>query len=235
MSDADQPAIVLFPGMGADARMFDALRTEFPQIVTPPWPHINDRPTPTLIAFAARVAEQMKTSGLVTPGVANPNLVLGGASFGGMVALEVAKLVRPRAVVLMGSCRHPSAIPRRLAWLEWLCRPIPAPLLDHLKFLARTGDHGLGPMEPHHSLLLSQMMDDTPMRFVAWCARAIFGWPGCPDPGVPVIHIHGRLDGMILASRVQPDVWIDGAGHVPSMTHPREVCGAIRQACELLT
>ncbi|MEK6702376.1 MAG: alpha/beta hydrolase [Planctomycetota bacterium] len=226
MKSPDQSTVVLFPGMGADARMFDGLREEFPRLVVPDWPDVDDRPS--LRAFAGRVAERLSAAGL-----ASPEMVLGGASFGGMVALEVAKIVKPRAVVLIGSCRHPSAIPRRLAWLEWLCRPIPTSLLDHLKFLGRAGDHGLGPMDDSHRRLLAEMMRDVPMRFVAWSSRAIFEWPGCPDPGVSVLHVHGRLDGMILSSRVVPDVWIDGAGHVPSMTHPADVGAIIRRACRL--
>lgn len=226
MTPTDHPGIVLFPGMGADGRMFDGLREEFPQIVVPRWPGIEGGPS--LVDFAGRVAQELKDAGLVTPG-----MILGGASFGGMVALEVAKIVRPRAVVLIGSCRHPSAIPRNLAWLERLCRPIPAGILEWFKFLSRAGDHGLGPMEDSHRRLLNEMMRDTPMRFVAWSARAIFTWPGCPDPGVPVLHVHGRLDGMIRSSRVEPDAWIDQAGHIPSMTHPELVCAVLRKACKL--
>ena len=223
--------IVLLPGTGADGRMFDGLRAEFPQIVVPEWPDVSAQPVPSLIEFARCLVRQMLKSGQIASGESHPNIILGGASFGGMLALEVAKIIKPRAVVLMGSCRHPSAVARPLAIVEWLGRPVPYWILERLKFLSGIGGYALGPMEPAHQRLLSQMLRDTPMQFVAWSARAIFEWPGCPDPGVPVLHIHGRRDRVIPAAKVAADVWVDGCGHVPSMTHPQEVCEVLRRAC----
>src|SRR6185503_21033432 len=90
--DAARPVtrLVLLPGLGADAALFEPQRAAFPGLEVPPW--LDPHPGETLPAFAARMADRVGPTG---------PLVLGGVSFGGMVALEMARLVQPRAVVLV--------------------------------------------------------------------------------------------------------------------------------------
>src|ERR1700722_13749272 len=78
MKDADPP-IIMLPGMAADDRLFRHLRPSLPGLVTPAW--IEPRRREPLPAYAGRLAR------CIDPGV--PCFV-GGASFGGMVALEMA-------------------------------------------------------------------------------------------------------------------------------------------------
>ena len=111
LSGIPDPAIILLPGTRADGRMFDALRPEFPQILVPACPDVCDRPS--LIEITLRLTQRMLDSPQVTPG-----MVIGETSFRGMAALEVAKIIKPRTVVLIGSCRHPSAISQPLPFIE---------------------------------------------------------------------------------------------------------------------
>src|SRR5262249_3648447 len=94
--------IILLSGMAADERLFAPQRAAFPSLRVPAW--IAPRPGEPLRAYAARLARQ------VDPGC--PCLV-GGASFGGVVALEMAPLLQARACVLIGSIRAPDELPRR--------------------------------------------------------------------------------------------------------------------------
>lgn len=100
--------LLLLPGLGADRRLFDAQRACTAPIEVIEWiePHREE----SLADYAKRLAATIDTS--------SPFL-LGGASFGGMVALEMARHVRPRAVVLIGSCRSPRTLP-------WFYRPLAA-------------------------------------------------------------------------------------------------------------
>ena len=82
---------MLIPGLGADARLFRPQREFFPRLETPPW--IEWRRAEPLPAYAARLA--------ATIDAAEP-YHLGGASLGGMLALEMARVLDPppRAVFL---------------------------------------------------------------------------------------------------------------------------------------
>lgn len=212
-------SLILLPGMGADARMFAAQRERFPQLRVPAWPPLV--PREPLRGFAARLADRLEIT---------RDTVLGGASMGGMLALEIARLKPPRAVVLIGSCRSPAAVPRALALAERAARLIPNPVLDFLRFFDRLALARLGPLTAEQRSLLRDMSRAHSMAFLAWAGRAILEWPGVPDPGVPVLHLHGRLDRMILPDRVHPDVLLKDAGHVPSITHPDAVNAIIEQA-----
>ena len=78
--------LVLFPGLGADGRLFEPQRRGLPadvQIETPPWiePLSIDE---TVESYLRRMAER------VSPPREGERLFLGGVSFGAIVALEAA-------------------------------------------------------------------------------------------------------------------------------------------------
>lgn len=214
--------IILLPGMGADARMFQAQRSAFPQILVPAWPTlISGEP---LRDFAARLASALPIT---------PETVLGGASMGGMVALEIAKLVPPRAVVLLGSCRDAHAVPFALRLAERLTRPLPTAILERCRVFDRLSLGRLGPLTPDQKSLILTMARGFPMSFIRWAGRAILEWPGVPELSRPILHLHGRLDRMLLPGRVHPDIMLEDAGHLPSMTHPGAVNSMLARACTL--
>ena len=107
---AAEPHFVLLTGLGADERLFNAQRAAFPGLVTPRW--IAPWPREGLAEYAERFAAEIPIS--------RP-LVLGGCSLGGMVAYEMAHVLRPDALVLIASavtatrfhctCGHWPALP----------------------------------------------------------------------------------------------------------------------------
>src|SRR5262245_17462048 len=103
----DMP-LILLSGMGADERLFAAQQKAFGDVRLPRWikPFDGER----LSAYAARLAP------LVDPG--GPCIV-GGASFGGIVALELARHLQARACVLISSVRSPQELP----WWHRLLTP----------------------------------------------------------------------------------------------------------------
>ena len=106
--------VALLPGLGADARLFDAQRRVLPDLIVPPW--IEPTDGESLASFGGRLAECLP--------VAEGSYV-GGACFGGMVALEVARHVRAKGVFLIGSCRHPAAVRCPRSLLAWVSRVLP--------------------------------------------------------------------------------------------------------------
>ena len=101
--------IILLSGMAADERLFEAQAAAFPNLRVQPW--VPPLPGESLRRYAARLAP------LVDPG--QPCLV-GGASFGGVVALELAARLPALGCILIGSIRSPAGLP----WRWRLLRPI---------------------------------------------------------------------------------------------------------------
>jgi hypothetical protein len=92
------PLFVL-SGIGGDERLFDAQRAV--RDIRPISWILPADPREPLIDFASRLSRQLPI---------NEPFDIGGSSFGGMIALELARHTSPRHVFLFGSCCSPDAI-----------------------------------------------------------------------------------------------------------------------------
>jgi pimeloyl-ACP methyl ester carboxylesterase len=216
--------LILLSGMGADERLFAPQREAFANLIVPRWIAPNaDEP---LSSYAQRLARQ------IDPG--RPCFV-GGASFGGFVALEMARHLQARACFLIGSVRSPEELPLRIRLLRgaggvaqllpfgWVCAA------------AGVAVTACGAMSPPSTRMLLRQLSAADGRFLRWATRAVLRWQPGPATGVPVFHIHGSRDHALPVACTRPDVIVQGAGHVLSLTHPTEVTGFLRMRMESLT
>ena len=204
LDDADTP-LILLPGMGADARMFAPLRTALPQLVTPNW--IEPERNEPLAAYARRLAQT------VDPG--RPCFV-GGASFGGVIALEMSVALKARACFLIGSMRSPDGLPWRLKAL----RPL-TPLTGLLPWFTWIIPPLVGAAFGPFARDIAQQLAEADARFVRWASKAVLTWKPSPEVAeVLVFQIHGDRDRVFPVGRTRPDCIVPGAGHVLSVTHP---------------
>ena len=213
--------LILLPGLGADYRLLEPQRQEFPQLVVPPW--IPPRKSESLPAYAARMAETIRPSRDVP-------LVLGGVSFGGMMAYEMARYVKPDVVVLVASCRTRSGLRPAFRAGRGLLAIAPVQLWEIAKLLS-------GPvvrMRPGVPLarkdLAIRMFKETDSSFMHWTLQAILNWQPTPLDGTRVLQIHGGRDRLIPARSVQPDVLIPDGGHLINVTHASQVNAFMRMA-----
>jgi pimeloyl-ACP methyl ester carboxylesterase len=204
------PRIILFPGLGADARLFAPQATAFPDLLVPPW--IEPKKHEPLSAYAARLASTLSIT---------PDTIIGGVSFGGMLSLEIAKATRPRAVILIASCRHPRAIAPSVQRFAKVGLKIPLPAAAAR--LSPLAVPALGPMGLAERKVILDMAESAPLAFIRWGGRAIMEWEGCESLPCPVLQIHGRRDRVISIKAVTPDIAIAGAGHVVNLTHAVKV------------
>ena len=206
MSEATEfDPLLLFPGLGADARMFAPLRSAIPQLVTPNW--IEPERRESLVSYARRLADT------IDPG--RPCFI-GGASFGGVIALEMSVALQARACFLIGSMRSPHGLPWRLKGL----RPL-ASLTGLLRltawYLPSLASATFGPQARD----VAQQLVDADAHFMRWAAGAILKWKPSPEvDDIRVFQIHGGRDRVLPARLAQPDRVISNAGHVLSVTHP---------------
>src|SRR5262245_33260701 len=86
------PRLIMLPGLGADARLLTPQAAAFPGLVTPAW--IEPKRNESLPDYAARFAATFALS---------QDTIIGGVSFGGMVALEIARQCRVRAAAVIAT------------------------------------------------------------------------------------------------------------------------------------
>jgi pimeloyl-ACP methyl ester carboxylesterase len=204
--------VVLFSGLAADDTLLAAQKSAFPHIIVPRWipPAADD----SLASYCQRFAESLRPLG---------RCVIGGASFGGVIAMEMARFLDPAAVLLIGSIRGPHQLPRRLALFRPLrplvpLLPIWALRLSASLVSAVTGEHFL----PHTGAIARQYRHvDTDL--FRWSVRAGLAWNKPPVVRCPIFQIHGDRDRVLPIKYTQPDTIVRGAGHLVSMTHAPEV------------
>lgn len=86
--------IFLIPGLGADCRIYNRLHLDGSEITRIEW--IVPAPTDTLTRYAEKLIDQY----LVTPG----SIVIGN-SMGGMIAMEIGKIITCEKIILISSIR----------------------------------------------------------------------------------------------------------------------------------
>ena len=211
------PALVLLPGVGADHRLFARQLEVFPNLTIPPWiPPLVDE---SLSSYAARFAAQLPSF--------RP-MVLGGSSFGGMLACELARIVRPDALVLIGSARSPNDMPWPLRAVAPMIRFIPNFIFSLMRRLGVLMTLPFGARSQADRDVFLAMLDDTSPAFLAWACRAMATWVPPNLDGLDVVAIHGSADLVLWAKASRSEHVVKGAGHLLPLTHSVQVNDFLR-------
>ncbi len=202
----------LLPGLGADCRQWAPQELAFPGLLVPRWiPPLRGDTLPT---YAARLAETVPRQ---------KPLVLGGSSFGGMLACEMARHLQPRALILVGSCRSPKSLNRGVLLLRPILCRIPCWGVRITKPLVPLAVQAFRDLKPEFRRLCATMFQEADPELVRWGIGAILRWQPRPLAGTPVFQIHGQRDRMIRASTVTADVVVPDGGHVLNLSHALHV------------
>lgn len=210
--------LVVIPGMGADHRLVEPLRAAFGNLYVPAW--IEPERAESLPHYALRLAE------LIPP--SDEPLLLAGVSLGGMLAQEMAPRFKPRAVVLIASCRDPRALWKPLYQLARFARWTPLAGYRAAKLLAPWYAHKMHLVSPEQMPMLLDMVRQSDPAFLRWGCHAVRSWRPTPLD-TPVYHIHGTRDRLFPAANVSPQAWVSGGGHLISLTHADQVNEFLRQ------
>ena len=203
-------SLILLPGLGADRRVFEPQRAVFPDMVV--IERIEPHERESLEGYATRLAGRFEDP-------ARP-YVLGGSSMGGMVALEMARSLRPAAVVLIGSASTGRAVRGWLQAVERASRPLPDWSIEVGRMLAPIGSPLFSSAGPVNRRLFLDMLADTPTGFLRWASRAIIGWDPESLPDVPIHRLHGSRDHIIRPPAPDHAEIVAGAGHLVNLSHP---------------
>jgi pimeloyl-ACP methyl ester carboxylesterase len=190
-------------------------------MVVPPW--IPPRQNESLPDYAARMAEGVKVS-------RDSRLILGGVSFGGMLACEMSRHLKPDAVVLIASCRDPRALGVLYRSGHVLLPLLPVQFWGLAKLLASPATRLRRRSFAERDVIV-RMFRESDSRFMHWVLRAILRWEPTPLEAVRVLQIHGRRDLLISARRVNADQVIPDGGHIINVTHAKAVNAFLRNAC----
>ena len=175
---------------------------------------IQPKPRETLVNYASRMANQLPC-----------NSFIGGVSFGGIVALEVARILRPRGCILISSIRHPSELP---PWFRV------GRLLGGRCCSSFLGVIGSAAAILPKSVCTSTTIRATKLagmsgRWHSWATSAVIDWqPEIAFDGCPVLQIHGTADSTFPIRYTHPDIIVPNGHHALPISHPVETANAIQ-------
>ncbi|NQV52901.1 MAG: alpha/beta hydrolase [Flavobacteriales bacterium] len=203
--------VYFISGLGADETVFSRLQLkETIEIHHLPWLAPNENET--MEAYALRMGQCIEDP---------QSAVLVGLSFGGIMAIEIAKRIPLKQVVLISSVKSKTEMPinLNLIGLLHLQKLLPASKLLHFKELTAWF---FGVREGSDKEMLFDLLERSDERIVNWSADKVVSWDG--DHNLSNIsHIHGTADAVFPIRNVRPDKKVQGGPHFMVYTHPDEV------------
>lgn len=206
--------LFLLSGLGADQRVFDFLDFGNHNVHHIAW--ISPLKNETLKEYAARLTQQITST--------HPVLI--GVSFGGMVAMEIGKIIETEKIILISSARTKRDIPLnfKLTGKLRLHRTVPP---SFMKTTNPITSWLFGAQTKIEKELLSAILRDTDDQFLNWAIDKIVGWDNV-DALKNVTQIHGTSDKILPLKEAK--FVIKGGEHLMIVNRADEVSQAIKEA-----
>lgn len=194
--------VYLLSGLGADKRIF--ARLTFPEgVVVFHIEWITPLLHESLESYAARLSSQIDHF--------KPFMLI-GVSFGGMVAVELTRILRPHKTIIISSASHQGQIPwyYRISGVLNLHLLVPVSILKAPTYLTFWF---FGANTREQKDLLSNILKDTDGDFLRWAISKITKWKQSSKTE-NLFHIHGTSDRILPLTFIKPDLEIKNGGHL---------------------
>lgn len=209
--------IYIFSGLGVDRRVFDNVDFGDLDVEFVDW--IDPLHNESLKNYAKRI------SGKITC----PNPIIIGLSFGGMVAVEISKIIKTEKIILIASAKNKFELPE-FNWISGklkLHKLIPKSIFKKQNFIT---NWFFGIETDSEKKLLKDILKDTDVNFFFWAINEIVNWQNKTNPA-NVIHIHGNKDRIIPFKNVKADFVVEGGGHFMTVNKAAEIGNLIKKLC----
>lgn len=198
--------IYLISGLGADRRVFQFLNFGDLFIHHIDW--IDPEKGESMEQYARRLCTQ----------ITKPRPILLGVSFGGMIAIEMGKLIETEKIIIISSAKSRDDFPRlrRMGWLRILAM-LPTVFLKTPNEIVYWF---FGARKRSEKKLLKAIMKDTDITFLRWALDKVFSWQNhvrLPN----VVSIHGTKDRLIPFTKA--DYVIEKGGHLMIINRSAEI------------
>ncbi len=187
-------------GLGADHRIFQNLHIAGNKLVHLPWVPFDKHDD------MCSYAQKMQVN------IAEEKPTVLGVSFGGMLAVEMAKKNPTQRTIIISSAKGKRELPDRGLLLPFLVHHNLIPYGFFKKPNSIMYDQ-FGAETEAAKNLLAAIMQDTDTDFLKRAFKVILDWQNMEIPK-DIIHIHGTADKIIPPAHIEPDYWIDGGQHL---------------------
>ncbi|MEP0004713.1 MAG: alpha/beta hydrolase [Balneola sp.] len=199
-------------GLGADKRVFDFLNLDYPLI---PVEWIEPIENETLKDYSIRLSKIIDT---------HSDFTLVGLSFGGLVAVEISKILEPRLTILISSAETKNELRPiyRSVGKTGLLNSLPDKLFDPQRNIAKFI------FGASNKILLNSILDDTDLSFAKWAVNELVNWSNL-DRVKNIVRIHGTNDKLIPWSGSGKVELIENGEHFMIVDRANEISEIINE------
>ncbi|MFL5747354.1 MAG: alpha/beta fold hydrolase [Niastella sp.] len=199
--------VYFIAGLAADKRVFKYIQLpEGCEAVYLDW--ITPDKDDTLPSYALRLASAINKE---------EPFALVGLSFGGMLAIEIAKVHKPSVTILISSIPVSKELPGyfKMVGKMGLHKIVPVSLLKSTAATKRLFTRE----KQADKLMLLELINESDSDLIRWSVDAILNWQNDEVPQ-PLWHIHGKSDEILPVRFTNPTLTIPKQGHVMVVTKP---------------
>lgn len=202
-------------GLGADERVFSKLQLKGCDLYFIKW--ISPNKNESIESYALRLCEQIKEK--------EPVLI--GVSFGGMMAVEIGKIISCSKIFIISSIKNRGELPlwMKLAGKFQLNKIIP---FNRKGNLFRSVEYYfLGPETSNEKSLMKEFRNRADKNYIFWAVDKILNWQNQIIPS-NVIHLLGDRDKFFSVRKTKPNYIIRTGTHFMVYNRAEEVSAFIQ-------
>jgi pimeloyl-ACP methyl ester carboxylesterase len=209
--NSEKKHIYFVPGMAAGDEIFRNIKFPGEKYVV----HILDWLIPekkeTLTEYAKRMAER----------VLEPNALLIGVSFGGVVVQEMSFFLKLKKLVIISSVKTRNELPKRMkfASLTKAYKLIPTGMVLSADDLTK---FAIGPKSKKRLTLYQEYLQVRDKQYLDWALEKMVNWPRT-EQVAGVIHLHGEKDPIFPIKYIDQCIVIKGGTHIMIINKGREI------------
>lgn len=210
------------PGFGVDDKIFGKLTLNANlQFIN--W--LDPLPKETLQNYALRMAASIDEE----------DPVILGISFGGMIALEIAKLRPVKQIILISSIKTAKELPVHLRTIGILRldKVFPVKKIQQSDRFYEVANRRLGAITQEEKDFANAYRRNANLHYVNWSFDKILNWKNtqCPDGA---IHIHGDKDQIFPIKYIRPTHTIKNGTHMMVWNRAGEISKIINEVLKKL-
>jgi len=212
--------LILFPGLAADERMYAGITCSCCELVTPRL--LIPQQSETMASYARRHIDALAL---------DMDDLIGGCSFGSLVASEIVRQQPCRGLVLLSGAVSSQAMVHQAQqlnrWASWIPYSVIRHILTRRWFLQRMFGGGT-----EAQLALGRtMLLEAPAQLVREGGRLAVSYYPEQEVPVPVFALHGAQDRVIHPPPFPALQLLENAGHGMVVSHRRQVSHFLNACC----
>ncbi|MCT4666136.1 MAG: alpha/beta hydrolase [Flavobacteriales bacterium] len=206
-------------GLGADKRVFEFLTLEYTLF---PIEWIEPLKNETIEDYSLRFSKLINTE---------ENFGILGVSFGGLIAVEISKILKPKLTILISSVETKKELRKiyRIIGKTKIFKIIPESLFDPPRIVANWV------FGAKNRSLLNQILNDTDQSFAKWAINELMNWKNDEKISTPVLKIGGTNDLLLPSHKGENQELINKGTHFMIVDKADEISQIINREIKILT